>query len=105
MSPGQHSTDGAGTPSRHKIAFIVWLAIFPAVLVVSSVLSWLPFALPRVVSVFLTTAVTVPAAVYVLVPWLCRLFDPWVYGRSDGDTIGTSRSATESGAGSVLAKL
>ncbi len=28
---------------------------------------------------FVITAISVPMAVYVLVPGLCRLFDPWVF--------------------------
>ena len=67
------------TAPKYKVAFVIWIAIFPTVLVLSTVLSWLPFEMPRVLSLFVTTAITVPIAVYVLVPWLCRLFDPWVY--------------------------
>ena len=69
-------------PPRYKVAFIVWTAIFPTVLVLSTLLSWLPFEMPLVLSVFVITSITVPTAVYILIPRLCRLFDPWVYRES-----------------------
>lgn len=72
----------ARTASKKKVTFLIWTAIFPTVLICSTVLSWLPFEIPRVLSVFVTTAITVPVAVYLLVPTLCRLLDPWVYGES-----------------------
>ena len=73
-------------PPRYKVTFVVWTAIFPTVLFLSTLLSLLPFEIPLVLSVFVITAITVPTAVYVLIPRLCRLFDPWVYGESK-DTI------------------
>ena len=69
-------------PPRYKITFVVWTAIFPTVLVLATLLSWLPFELPLVLSVFVITSITVPTAVYILIPRLCRLFDPWVYRES-----------------------
>ncbi len=72
------------TPPRYKVAFVVWTAIFPTVLVLSALLAWLPFEMPLVLSVFVVTAITVPTAVYILIPRLCRLFDPWVYRVSKG---------------------
>ncbi len=77
------------TAPRHKATFVVWTAVFPTVLVLSALLSWAPIEMPLALSVFLITAVAVPTAVYVLLPRLCRLFDPWVYRESkatrDGD--------------------
>ncbi len=70
------------TAPKYKVTFVVWTAIFPTVLVLSTLLSLLPFEMPRVLSVFVITAIAVPAAVYILLPRLCRLFDPWVYRES-----------------------
>ncbi len=70
------------TAPKHKVAFVVWTAIFPTVLFLSTLLSLLPFETPRVLSVFVVTAIAVPTAVYILVPRLYRLFDPWVYRES-----------------------
>ena len=67
---------------RYKSTFVIWTAIFPTVFVLSALLSWLPFELPLLLSVFLITSITVPMAVYILIPRLCRLFEPWVYPES-----------------------
>jgi uncharacterized protein len=64
---------------RYKTAFIVWLAVFPTVNILLMLLSLLPFELPRILSVLLTTGLTVPLSVYNLVPRLSRLFEPWLY--------------------------
>ncbi len=67
------------TAPRYKTAFVVWIAIFPTVLVLSILLSRLPFEMSQVASVLVITAVTVPAAVYILLPRLTRLFERWLY--------------------------
>ncbi len=72
----------AKTAPRYKTAFVVWLAIFPMVLVLLTLLSQVPFELPRVLTVFVTTAITVPTAVYILLPRLTRLFESWLYRES-----------------------
>ena len=72
----------AKTAPRHKTAFVIWLAIFPMVLVLLTLLSLVPIELPRVLTVFVTTAITVPTAVYVVLPRLTRLFESWLYRRS-----------------------
>ena len=69
-------------PPRYKVAFVVWLAVFPAGLAISILLALLPFEMPLVLSVFVNTAVSVPLVVHILLPWLCRLFEPWVYKES-----------------------
>jgi len=74
--------DHAAAPPRYKVAFVVWVAVFPSVLVVSILLALLPFEMPLVLAVFVNTAISVPPVVYILLPWLCRLFDPWVYKES-----------------------
>ncbi len=78
----RQSGGDANVPPRYKVTFVVWTAIFPTVLVLSTLLSWLPFEMPLVLSVFVITSITVPAAVYILIPRLCRLFEPWVYRES-----------------------
>ena len=70
------------TAPKYKVTFVVWTAIFPTVLVLSTLLSLLPLEMPRVLSVFVVTVIAVPTAVYILVPRLYRLFDPWVYRES-----------------------
>jgi len=73
-------TEGqAKTAPRYKTAFIVWLAVFPTINVFLILLSQLPFELPHILRVFFVTGFTVPLSVYILVPRLSRLFEPWLY--------------------------
>ena len=72
------------TAPRYKTAFVVWIAIFPTVLVLSILVSRLPFEMSQVASVLVITAVTVPTAVYILLPRLTRLFERWLYKESWG---------------------
>ena len=74
--------DHANPAPRYKVALIVWLAVFPSVLVVSILLALFPFEMPLALAVFVNTALSVPPVVYILLPWLCHLFEPWVYRES-----------------------
>ncbi len=68
----RQSGGDANVPPRYKVTFVVWTAIFPTVLVLSTLLSWLPFDMPLVLSFFVITSITVHAAVNILIPRLCR---------------------------------
>jgi antibiotic biosynthesis monooxygenase (ABM) superfamily enzyme len=65
-------------PPRHRMAVIVWLAIYPTITLLlalggSSIAEWpLPF---RTLAL---TLVAVPLMVFVLLPRLQRLFAPWL---------------------------
>ena len=70
------------TAPRYKTAVVVWVGVFPTVLVFSALLSRLPFEMPGVLSVFVVTALAVPAVVFILLPRLTRLFESWLYRES-----------------------
>ncbi len=70
------------TAPRYKTAFLVWVAVFPTVLVFSALLSRLPFEVPGVLSVFVVTALAIPVVVYILLPRLTRLVESWLYRES-----------------------
>lgn len=88
------------TAPRYKTAFVIWVAVFPTVLVLSALLPRLPFEMPLVLSVLVITAITVPTTVYILLPRLCRLFKPWLYRefRADRDRDEHDASSTDRGA-------
>ncbi len=64
---------------KYRTAVVVWIAIFPTVLLLSTLVARLPLALPRVLSVFVITMISVPLAVYVLLPRLTRFLASWMY--------------------------
>ncbi|PPK92302.1 hypothetical protein CLV92_11548 [Kineococcus xinjiangensis] len=70
---GTTRTIPAGPPSRHQLALMIWLAVFPTLTVLNLVLgNWLSTLgpLPRT---FVLTTVAVPIVVYGLMPPLHRL--------------------------------
>jgi antibiotic biosynthesis monooxygenase (ABM) superfamily enzyme len=63
------------TPSIHVRAALTWLAIFP--LVAIGITAMAPFTVgwDPVLRAFVLTLVVVPLAVYLVVPWLMRIYD------------------------------
>lgn len=61
-------------PSIHVRAFITWLAIFP--LVALGVLFLLPALgdMHPILKVLILTLILVPLAVYLIVPWLMKMY-------------------------------
>jgi antibiotic biosynthesis monooxygenase (ABM) superfamily enzyme len=66
-------------PPRHKMALVTWLAVFPLITVISTVLqNWLA-PLPIPFRVMVVTAIAVPTMTYLLMPQMTRLFAGWLY--------------------------
>ncbi|MDN5857470.1 MAG: hypothetical protein L0H84_02500 [Pseudonocardia sp.] len=62
-----------GPPSKHQLALMIWLAVFPTLTVVNLALGdWLA-TLPPVVRTFVLATVAVPIVIYGLMPQLHRL--------------------------------
>ena len=70
------------TAPRYKTALLVWAAVFPTVLVFSTLLSRLPLEMPAVLSVFVVTVLAIPVVVYIVLPRLTRLVESWLYSES-----------------------
>ena len=61
-----------GPPSRHQMAILIWIAVFPTLSVVSTVLGpWIGDLNP-VVRTFVLATIAVPTIVYGEMPWLQR---------------------------------
>ena len=69
-------------PSIHVRAALTWLAIFP--LVAIGITAMAPFTVgwDPVLRAFVLTLIVVPLAVYLVVPWLTRLYDRFLAPRS-----------------------
>jgi hypothetical protein len=72
---------GPRPPPRYKTAVVTWLAIYPLVLALSSLLTRLKLGLPPALSILLVTLVTVVAATYVALPLLSWLLRRWLVPR------------------------
>jgi antibiotic biosynthesis monooxygenase (ABM) superfamily enzyme len=63
----------AGPPSKHQLALMIWLAVFPTLTVLNLTLGdWLGTLTP-VVRTFVLATIAVPIVIYALMPQLHRL--------------------------------
>ena len=63
----------AGPPTKHQLALMIWLAVFPTLTVLNLALGgWLSTLTP-VVRTFVLVTIAVPIVVYGLMPQLHRL--------------------------------
>lgn len=68
----------AKTVPKYKTALLIWLAVFPTVLLLTALMAYAEIELPRVLSLLLVTAVAIPVVVYAVVPVLTRLTGSWL---------------------------
>jgi antibiotic biosynthesis monooxygenase (ABM) superfamily enzyme len=63
----------AGPPTKHQLALMIWLAVFPTLTVLNLALGgWLRTLAP-VVRTFVLATIAVPIVIYALMPQLHRL--------------------------------
>ncbi len=66
-------------PPRYKMAIVTWLAVFPLITFLSTILQPYIADVPLVLRVMLITAIAVPVMTYGLMPQMTRLFAGWLY--------------------------
>lgn len=67
------SASRPGPPSRHQLALMIWLAVFPTLTVINVLFGdWLS-TLPTPFRTFVLATVAVPIVIYGLMPLLHRL--------------------------------
>ena len=71
-SPTKTPSRPSGPPSRHQLALMIWLCVFPTLTVLNLVLSdWLA-SMSTVVRAFVLATIAVPIVIYGLMPHLHR---------------------------------
>jgi antibiotic biosynthesis monooxygenase (ABM) superfamily enzyme len=71
--PGNPRPAATGPPSKHQLALMIWLAVFPTLTVLNLALGgWLRTLTP-VVRTFVLVTIAVPIISYALMPQLHRL--------------------------------
>ncbi|MGO4289727.1 hypothetical protein [Chitinophaga sp. RAB17] len=63
--------------NQHKMAFIIWLAIFPLITLTFYLFGDLLLLLPLVLRTFILTIIIVPTVFYIIVPLYTRLLSGW----------------------------
>ena len=72
QAPGPRA-DVSGPPTKHQLALMIWLAVFPTLTVLNLVLNdWL-HTLSPVMRTFVLATIAVPIVIYGLMPHLHRL--------------------------------
>lgn len=66
-------------PPRYKMALVTWLAVFPLITLISTVLQSQLGQLPIVPRVMVITAIAVPTMTYLLMPQMTQIFAWWLY--------------------------
>jgi antibiotic biosynthesis monooxygenase (ABM) superfamily enzyme len=71
-----HTTDRSTPlrpPTKHQLALMIWVAVFPTLTVLNLLLGDLLTAMPSVVRTLVLATVAVPIVIYGLMPLLHRL--------------------------------
>ena len=79
-NPGPWLSSSRAAPSIHVRAALTWLAIFPLVAIGITAMAPFTVSWDPLLRVFVLTTVVVPLSVYVVVPWLVRLYDRYLAG-------------------------
>jgi antibiotic biosynthesis monooxygenase (ABM) superfamily enzyme len=73
MNTPTPTTATAGPPSKHQLALMIWLAVFPTLTVLNLALGGWLSTLSPVVRTFVLATIAVPIVIYGLMPQLHRL--------------------------------
>ena len=72
-SPNSRATVTTGAPTKHQLAVMIWLAVFPTLTILNLVLGdWLRTLTP-VLRTFVLATVAVPIVIYGLMPQMHRI--------------------------------
>ena len=76
-SPHQRPTSNVargtlGPPSKHQLALMIWLAVFPTLVALNLILGDVLQKLTPVLRTFVLATIAVPIVIYVLMPQLHR---------------------------------
>lgn len=67
------STPMVPPPTKHQLALMIWVAVFPTLVLVNLALGTLLDGMPMVVRTLILATVTVPIVIYGLMPQLHRV--------------------------------
>ncbi len=71
--PHPHGRKGPTPPSKHQLALMIWLAVFPTLTVLNLALGGVLRDVPVVLRTFILATAAVPIVMYLVMPRLHRL--------------------------------
>lgn len=69
-------------PPTWKVNLLVWLALYPSLMLLAIAGQSSLGTLPMPLRTFIGNAITIPITGWLLVPWLSRVYQPWLERRS-----------------------
>jgi antibiotic biosynthesis monooxygenase (ABM) superfamily enzyme len=72
-------------PARYKMAVLTILALYPLLLLFSTLFASIFHGLPRPLLILFTLIVLIPIMTYFIMPWTTRLFRFWLYPVKSSD--------------------
>lgn len=78
-----HQATSLTPPTKHQLALMIWVAVFPTLTVLNLFLGDLLADLPSVIRTFVLATVAVPIVIYGVMPRLHRVRARLLTGRSD----------------------
>lgn len=66
-------------PPRYKMTVVTWLAVFPLITLITTVLQQPLAPLPIALRALIVTAIAVPTMTYLLMPRMTQIFARWLY--------------------------
>lgn len=78
LEPDKATDQNRLEPPTYKRAIVIWIALYPAVVVALSLLRPIIGEWPIPLQALALTAVIIPAAVWVLIPLVQRLLGRWL---------------------------
>jgi antibiotic biosynthesis monooxygenase (ABM) superfamily enzyme len=78
--PGRGATR---LPARYKTATMILIGLYPVVLLLNLLLNPLLSGLPRPLKVLASLVASVAIMVWIVLPWLTRVFSGWLHPRRD----------------------
>lgn len=73
-----HTSKPSGPPPRHRMAVVIWLAIYPTITALLALSGPLVTDWPLPLRTLWLTVIAVPLMVFVLLPRLQRALAPWL---------------------------
>jgi antibiotic biosynthesis monooxygenase (ABM) superfamily enzyme len=71
---GQHTrTPQIAPPTKHQLALMIWIAVFPTLTLLNLLLGGLLAPLPTVLRTFVLVTIAVPIVIYAAMPQLHRV--------------------------------
>ena len=66
-------------PAKYKMSLLTILAIYPSLLLLSTLIQKLFLGWPRPLLILITVSILVPLMTYFIMPWMTHLFRGWLY--------------------------